>query len=130
MVADRNNFIEELRAKRILDLYRIMRKQGKYSSLHEICQDIELMPMPIHYISYYRAYRAYLRHFVQKQKVTYKFISRNILYNSFLARCKEFMAQGITDRDTIIHKALLSDAPCIGLSEPQIRRILRKQGAK
>lgn len=126
----RYSFINELVVQRIYDLYLLMRKSGQYNSLVDISRAIEISPMPIHYISYLMGSRVYSRYFIEGRKVEYRFIYKNILYNSFLSRCRELRQQGLTDANTIISKALLSPAPCIGLSESRIRRILRSKGAK
>lgn len=123
------HFIQELKEKRLFDLYLLMKRSGKYSSFVEICRELEITPMPIHYISYYRANIVYKEYFLRGRTVKYRHLPKTILYNSFILTCKKLMKQGLTDTDDIICKALLSKAPCIGNSESQIRRILRKQGA-
>lgn len=130
MKQPRYNFKDELRAKRLYDLYLIMKRSGKYASLYDITKELEITPMPIHYISFYTARRIYYRHFEKKQDINYASISKNILYNSFILTCKKLQQQGMTEPNKIISAALLSEAPCIGLSESYIRRILKEQGAK
>ena len=124
------NFISELRAKRLYDLFMSLRSTGSYRSFCDITRELEIMPMPIHYISFYMARKYYYAHFVHHRKVSYKFLPKSILVNSFIQNCKRFIDQGETDNNTIIQKAILSESPCIGLSEPQIRRILRNMGCK
>ena len=127
---ERYNFKDELRAKRLYDLYLIMKRSGAYSTLYDITKELSIMPMAIHYISFYTARRVYHRYFLHKKPVRYKSISKSILYNSFILVCKQLRAQGLTDANKIISHALLSEAPCCGLGESYIRRILRAQGAK
>lgn len=107
-----------------------MRQQGQYSSLCDISRSLELMPMPIHYISTEMASWAYHQFFIHHKPVEFKSLARNILYQSFLCKCLDLRKQGLKDTHTIIQKAILSEAPCVGLSECQIRRILRAKGAK
>ncbi len=130
MSQTKSSYIRDMQAQRLYELYKLMRRQSQYSSLCDITRTLELMPMPLHYISSDMASRIYYQYFVHHKPVEFKSISRNIMYNSFLLKCKELMQQGFTDVHTIIQKAVLSEAPCIGLSESQIRRILRSKGAK
>lgn len=127
---DNYNFIRELRDKRLFDMYLLMRKSRRYNSFCEITHELELLEMPIHYLSYLMASRIYRKYFIHKQNITVKSVPKNILYYSFINKCKELKRAGLKDRNTIIKKALLSPAPCIGLSESQIRRTLRAKGAK
>lgn len=131
MVTKRYSFINELLAERLYLLYTAMRKSRKYNSLVDISREIELMPMPVHYISVLMAQKCYTQYFVAGKKVEYKFTGKRILYNSFIKRCKELRRRKKNLSDSqIIKEALLSEAPCVGLSESQIRRILRSKGAK
>lgn len=126
----RYSFNQDILTQRIYDLYVEMRQTRRYRSIIDISRELEITPMPVHYISFLQGRRVYYKHFIHHTPVKYKFISKNILYNSFIMRCRELKKQGITDHNSIISKALLSPAPCCGLSESQIRRILRTKGAR
>lgn len=127
----RYSYISDLLAERLYLLYSAMRKTGRYQSLVDISRTIELMPMPVHYISVLQAQRCYSQYFFMHKKLDYKYIGKQILYNSFINRCKDLRSNRPELSDSqVIREALLSEAPCAGLSEGQIRRILRSKGAR
>lgn len=124
------NFIRDIRQNAIECLYSQMRASGDFPNLHAICVELESMPMPLHYISYRMARSLYTSYFDRGDLHTRKWPTKKRLYDSFIKECKKLRASGryTSDRD-IITNALLSPAPCIGLSESMIRRILVSMGA-
>ena len=123
------NFIRAIRDEAILRLYKTMRATGQYPCLSAICDEIEEMQMPLHYISYRMARQMYNNHFLRHRSTRRMWPQKRRIYDSFIRRCIELKKVYDDDRQ-IITEALLSPAPCIGLSSSMIRRILVSLGAK
>ena len=123
------NFIRSIRDEAIWRLYSSMRATGEYTCLTDICRVIADMPMPLHYISYRMARQMYNNRYYRHINSGRIWPQKKRLYESFIQHC-ERCRQKSNDERIIIMEALLSPAPCMGLSTSMIRRILVRQGAR
>lgn len=129
MKQEEYNFIRSIRDEAIQRLYVTMRRTGDYACLSDICEHIAEMPMPLHYISYRMARQAFNNHFHRGRQATRMWPQKRRMYDSFIQRCRELATPGRDEREVIM-EALLSPAPCVGLSPSMIRRILVRHGAR
>lgn len=129
MKKKQNDYTDDIRSICLKSLYDQMRRSCDFSGVTSISSELEQYPMPLHLISLDMAHRVYRSFFVYNRPLHYKSAQKQILYSSFLAECTE-LRKSLTDDSTIIQRALLSPAPCCGLGQNQIRRILRAMGCK
>ena len=133
MSTKRYSFIADIREDALWSLYLQMRSDGDFCGLWNLTAEIVDMPMPLHYISYRMARQLFSWKFERHGwgGVTRKWPQKRRLYDSFISCCERAMKDFPDECDTreIIRIALLSPAPCIGLSHSQIQRILKRRGA-
>lgn len=125
------NFIRDIRSQSLWSLYKQMRESGAFPSLTAICREIEQMEQPLHFISYRMARQAFNSYFYRRKMPKRLWPQKKILYDSFIQKCVSLRTENpsMEDRE-VIWFAVLAPAPCIGLSEDQIRRTLISMGAK
>lgn len=125
------SFIGNIRNEALFRIYKELRDTGEYKSVKHISEALAEMEMPLHFISYRQARLFYNNYFYRGKTRTDMHPANRRLYQSFLDLCIALRKPGHQPADdrSVIAKALLAPAPCVGLDAVHIARILQSMGA-